>query len=70
MRDSPGRFLQNFDGLPPLLSLMREGENIRDGDENVAQRLHSHSGVHAFNKSKEAEGRRKEKKVERVQPVV
>ena len=77
MRDSPGRFLLNFDGLPALLSLMREGENIRDGDENVAQRLHSHSGIHAFNKSEEGEGRREavegrgeEKKVERVQPVV
>lgn len=82
VRDCPGRFLQNFDGLSLLLLLPPRppssrlssvgGGNIRDGDENVAQRLHSHSGIHAFNKSKEGEGRtkRKEKKVERVKPVV
>lgn len=42
---------------PPLLSQHSGvgGGNIRDGDENVAQRLHSHSGIHAFNKSKEGE---------------
>lgn len=70
MRDCPGLFLLNFYGLSLLLlpssscpdSTAWEGENIRGGDENVAQRLHSHSGSHAFNKSKEWKGGREEKR--------
>ncbi len=59
-------------GHPPSRLSGVGGGNITDGDENVAQRLHSHSGIHAFNKSKEGEGRKKrqEKKVKRGQPVV
>lgn len=67
MRDRSGQFLLNFDGLSLLLLLLLlptplpspplsgvGGGNIRHVDENVAQRLHSHSFMH-FNKSKEGE---------------
>lgn len=50
MRDCPGLFQQNFDGLPPPLSAVGGGVTSEMKIKNVA--VHLHSGTHAFKKTR------------------
>lgn len=82
MKDCPGRFLQNFDGLSLLLLLLTPPSPFRRGRGETSEMemkmlpkdfIPIQAFMHLTKARKGREGGRrkgKEKKVERVQPVV